>query len=59
MINSKKWVDNQPINYPIKINSIPGSIFWSVWEIIDSNLGIELSNDWQFFTLRDDYFANI
>jgi hypothetical protein len=36
-LNTLTWFDNLPRNKWISIDTIPGEIFWSVWDIIDRN----------------------
>lgn len=59
-MNAKKWLEDQPHKW-ISVSSIPGVIFWSVWNQIEK-YGIELKDDqfrksvnWEWDNWEPDY----
>ncbi len=36
-INAETWLNNQPTETWLSINDIPNQIFYSIWQIIESN----------------------
>ncbi|MCP4651730.1 MAG: hypothetical protein GY853_16835 [PVC group bacterium] len=41
-MNAKKWINYQPCNKWLRVDSIPHDIFFSVWNIIEINNAILL-----------------